>query len=596
MHNKIVRYFVICLLATGFAGCGSDHDHGSHVAKGGVYYGGVFRLNWVTNFRSLYPQNVTEVTAFNITSQVYEGLVKLSPKDLSIEPCLATRWEHNDSNTVWTFHLRKGVKFHDDPCFPDNKGREVTAKDFKWCFDLLCTAYPQNGQFEVTFKDRVAGANEYYNASADKKPLPAGGVSGIQAVNDSTLTIRLSSPFGGFMNLLTEPGCCVFPKEAYDKYNIEMRIHMVGTGPFMMKEVIEEQSIVLTRNPNYWDYDQYGNQLPYLDAVKFTFLHEKKAELLQFQEGNLEMMYQIPTEITQQILGQLNGANAGKVDYSLDVKPAMSTYFFGFQMNDPLFKNKLLRQAFCCAIDRLAIVNSVMQGEGSPGDYGIVPFGAFPGYNYNLVKDFYKFDPNRAKELMAKAGYPGGKGFPEDVTLQTSSDGGQRNVQIAEVVQNMLKENLGITVKINAVPLPQHEDAFLRGKVPLFRELWSADYPDPQTFLNTLYGANVPKDTSAMAYTNSTRYVNPEFDSLYVHALLATSDSVRYRLFAEADKVALEDAPYLCIYYEENYYLYHNYVKNFYGNSMDYLDFTKVYIIPANKRVSPTNTPSSPNN
>src|SRR5581483_509330 len=94
------------------------------------------------------------------------------------------------------------------------------------------------------------------------------------------------------------------------------------------------------------------------------------------------------------------------------------------------------------------------------------------------------------------------------------------------------------------------------------------------------------KDTDAMAYTNACRYNNPTFDSVFAHALLAVNDSVRYKLYAQADQIALDDAPYLCIYYEENYYLYHNYVRNFYGNSMDYLDFGKVYIIPANKRVS----------
>jgi oligopeptide transport system substrate-binding protein len=594
MNKRLLPVVLVCLLIAGFEGCKPDRPKETgHNAHGGVYYGGVFRFNIVTGFKSLFPLNVLDIAGDNIINQVYEGLVRLNPKDLTIIPCLAKTWEYNDSTFIWTFHLRKGVKFHDDPCFPDGKGREVTAKDFKWCLDQLCVASPQNSQFEVTFKEHVLGADEYYQASIDKKPLPAGGVPGVVVVNDSTLQIKMKNHLGGFLNLLTEPGCCVYPKEALDKYGLEMRIHMVGTGPFLLKDAQEDQAIVLARNPNYWGFDTYGNQLPYLDAIKFTFVHEKKSELLEFQQGNLEMMYGIPIEIITQILGQINNTDQNsKVDYTLDVKPAMSNYFYGFQTRDNLFKNKYLRQAFNYAIDRDKIVNYTLQGEGIPGTYGIVPPQAFLGYKYKDLKG-YSFDPDKARQLLAKAGYPNGKGFP-DITIQTSSDGGQRNVQIAEVIQKMLKENLDITVKVNAIPLPEHEDEFMRGKVQFFREEWIADYADPQTFLNILNGANVPKDTTAMAYTNPFRWSNPKFDSLYNKALITTNDSARYRLYAEADQLALDDAPYLCVYYEENYYLYHNYVKNFYGNAMDYLDFGRVYIIPANKRVSnnPNPTPT----
>lgn len=595
MRKKLLPFFIVCLLLlVGFNGCKPDQHHDKvPKALGGVYYGGVLRFNLVTGFKSLFPLSVIDIPGFNVTAQVYEGLVKLNPKDLTLSPQIAKKWEYNDSTETYTFHLRKGVKFQDDPCFADGKGREVTAKDFKWCFDQLCTAGAENAQFEVTFKNRVQGADEYFEASLDKKPLPAGGVSGVIVVNDSTLQIKMKNHFGGFLNQLTEPGCWVYPKEALDKYGLEMRTHMVGTGPFMLKDMQEDQAIVLARNPNYWGFDTYGNQLPYMDAIKFTFVHEKKSELLEFQQGNLELMYGIPIEIITSILGQINSPDAAnKVDYILDVKPAMSNYFYGFQTRDKLFSNKYLRQAFNYAINREAIVNYTLQGEGIPGNYGIVPPQAFLGYKYKELKG-YSFDPDKARQLLAKAGYPNGKGFP-DITLQTSSDGGQRNVQIAEVLQKQLKDNLDINVKVNAIPLPEHEDEFMRGKVQIFREQWLADYSDPQTFLNLLNGANVPKDTSAMAYTNAFRWVSPKFDSLFNKALITVDDTLRYKLYAEADQVALDDAPYMSIYYEENYYLYHNYVKGFYGNAMDYLDFCRVYIVPPSKRVSnnPNPTPT----
>ena len=116
-------------------------------AKGGVYYGGVFRINEVQDFRSLYPLSVTEVVGHRITNQIFQGLVKYTQKDLKIVPAIAESWKVNEDATQFTFKLREGVLFHDDECFEEGKGREVTANDFKYCFTQLCTSAPQNQGF-----------------------------------------------------------------------------------------------------------------------------------------------------------------------------------------------------------------------------------------------------------------------------------------------------------------------------------------------------------------------------------------------------------------------------------------------------------------
>jgi len=590
MSKKLIPIFFCGLAMAGIYGCGGgQHGSGQRQAKGGVYYGGAFRSNTVADFRSLFPLDVTDVVGDNIVTQIYEGLVKLSSKDLSIVPCLAEKWTHNDSATLWTFYIRKGVKFQDDECFQGGKGRDINANDFKYCFDQLCTAGPQNSQFQVAFKGRVEGADECYSLTANGKPMPAGGVSGVKVIDDYTLQIKLSHPNSGFLNILILPGCTIFPKEAVAKYGRDMRIHCVGTGAFQVKDVQEGQAVVLVRNPHYWDVDESGNQLPYLDAVKFTFVKEKKSELLEFQQDNLEMMYQLPVEIIPQILGDLNSTNGGaKVDYNLQATPALYTYFFGFQTQNKIMNNKYLRQAINYAVDRDKIVTYTLQGEGIAGSYGLVP--PTPGYDYKSIKG-YTFNPDKAKELLAKAGYPGGKGLPE-ITLETNPDGGNRNVQIAEVIKKMLEENLGIKIDIETVPFPQHQDSYERGKIPFFKESWSADYPDPQTFLSLLYGPNVPKDSNERAYGNPMRYKSAHFDSIYAKALVAINDTMRAKLYAEADQAALDDAPYLCVFYDENYYLLHNYVKNFYGNAMDYRDLSKVYLIPPDKRSPAAGNPN----
>ncbi|MCX6295136.1 MAG: ABC transporter substrate-binding protein [Bacteroidetes bacterium] len=449
---KKVIYLLLIAGFFGSCGGGTTTTGESREAKGGVFYGGVFKMNEVEDFRNLYPLNITEVTSHRIANQVYEGLVKLSQSDLTVQPCLAEKWDKNADASQWTFHLRKGVKFHDDPCFSDGKGREVTAKDFIFCFEKLCSSSPENQQFGNTFKDRVVGANEYFQSTLDKKPI-AGGVSGIKAIDDYTIQINLIHPFAGFLNILSTPGCWVYPHEALEKYAIDMRVKCVGTGPFQVKSIKEGEAVILERNPNYWNVDEFGNQLPYLDAVKYSFIKEKKSELLEFKRGNLDMIFRLPIEMIPDILGELGSAKEGNVPFEMQVVPAMSTFYYGFQHQSNVFDKKEVRLAFNYAIDREKIVNYTLQGEGVPGNFGIVP-PCFKDYDNKALKG-YTFDVDKAHKYMATAGYPDGKGFPK-LTLQINSGGGDRNIQTAEVIQKMLKENLNIDIEINVMPFAEH--------------------------------------------------------------------------------------------------------------------------------------------
>lgn len=564
------------LLVVGFlssCGGGNNTTGEARKAKGGVYYGGVFRMNEVEDFRNLFPLNVTETASQRIASQVYEGLVKLSQDDLTILPSLAEKWEKNADASQWIFHIRKGVKFHDDPCFPNGKGREITAKDFKYCFEKLCTSSPENQQFNVSFKDRVVGANEYYQSTINKKPL-AGGVLGVKVIDDYTIEIDLVHSFAGFLNILSTCGCWVFPQEALEKYGVDMRVKCVGTGPFQVKNIKEGDNIILERNPNYWNVDQFGNQLPYLDALKFTFIKEKKSELLEFKRGNLDMIYRLPIEMIPDILGELDHAKEGNTSFEMQVVPAMSTFYFGFQHQGEVFNKKEVRLAFNYAIDREKIVNYTLQGEGIPGIYGIVP-PSFKEYDIKSLKG-YSFDVDKARKYMTIAGYPDGKGFPK-LTLQINSGGGDRNIQIAEVIQKMLKENLNIDVEINVMPFAEHLESLETGKAQFWRAAWVADYPDPETFLSLLYGKNVPAKLTDKSYLNSVRYVSPKFDSLFSAALKEVDDKKRFKLYLQADQVAIDEAAIMPIFYDENYRLIQPNVKNFPANAMEYRDLSHVF-------------------
>ncbi len=555
--------------------CGGDQNDtntNTQTAKGGVKYGGVFKMNETEDFKSLYPLNVTMALENRIANQVYEGLLKFDQENLSILPSLAEKWDVNEDATSYTFHLKKGVMFHDNNCFDGGTGREVKASDFKYCFDRICVSDPSNQMYWL-FKDKVKGANEYHESVNNKTPLE-GGVSGITVVDDYTLKIDLNYSFAGFLNIVAHNACYVYPKEAVDTYGMDMRINCVGTGPFRVKRIKESETVILDRNPGYWGTDEHGNQLPYLDGLKFSFNKEKKAELLEFKKGNLDMIFRLPLEMISDVVGELEDAKkGGNRPYVMQVVPALSVYYLGFQHKLPPFDNVDVRKAFNYAIDRESIVTYTLQGEGRPALHGIVP--PFKGYDYENVKG-YEFDTKKAKEHMAKAGFPNGNGFP-DLTLQINPGGGDRNVQIAEVVQKMLNENLGIDIKIEQMQFAQHLENLETGKANFWRAGWIADYPDPENFLNLLYGAHVPDDISTKAYINAMRYQSSSFDSLFDIALREVDDAKRFELFRQVDQISVDEAAIMPIFYDENTRLIQVHVKNFPSNAMEYRDMTEVY-------------------
>ncbi len=563
-------------------GCGGSGDSGSSskspselkAVAGGLYEGGVFRMNEVEYFRSLYPLNVTEVVGHRITNQIYQGLVRLNQADLSIEPCLAESWDVDSMATTFTFNIRKGIMFHDDPCFPEGKGREVTAHDFKYVMTLLCQPDATNQGFWV-FDNRVKGASAYHASVGAGNPLPE-GVTGVQVLDDHTLRIELEKPFASFLHILAMPFCEVFPKEAWDKYGNDMRTKTVGTGPFTIKALKEDETVILVRNPNYWEKDEHGNRLPYLNGIKWTFLKERVSEMLEFKKGNLEMMYQIPLEMTREVIDQNDQLIGEYKKFQLQIRPVLTVQYYGFQHKSELFSNMNLRKALNYAVDRKKIVEYTLKGTGKEAYSGIVPPG-MAGYDSEVVKG-YNYDPARAKEYLAKAGYPNGEGL-EELTLQINSGGG-RNEQVAEAVQKMLMDNLGITVQITKLPFAQHLENLETGKVEFWRSGWVADYPDPENFLNLLYSVHIPEKLSDKSYINSTRFTSARFDSLFKIALQTVDDDKRNLLYMKCDQIAMDEAAIMPLYYNKDPRMLQPYVRDFPQNAMEYRNLVKTNFVP----------------
>ncbi|MDI1354308.1 MAG: ABC transporter substrate-binding protein [bacterium] len=474
-------YSIMALIVLVVTNCSSDKNREKDnplVGNGGIAMGGVLRVNEVECFRTLQPIAINEMNSYHISTQVYEGLVRYNQADLSIIPAIARSWETSPDLTEYTFHIRSGVRYHDDACFKDNFGREVNASDVLYCFENLCSKNKNNTQFDVTFKDRVVGANEFYEESKSGKVRTFGGIT---VLDDSTIKIRLIQPDANFLNILAMPGCYIYPKEADQKYGSQMRAKCVGTGPFYIFHLKEGEDIMMKRNRNYWGVDKQGNKLPYLDGVKWSFIQDKKEEVMEFRRGKIDMIYNIPVEMFHEIFGDMNKRKQ-ELQFDIYSSPALSTQYYGFNLQtNPFFSIKEIRQAFNLAIDRQKISDYTLKGEGRPAEYGIIPFTEVfekNGYDYKSLNGF-KYNPDSAKKLLAAVGYPMGKGLP-DFTLEINSGGGERNIMVALAIQKMLKENIGVNLNMSVVSWSEHVENVQAGKSDFYRYAWVSDYADPE--------------------------------------------------------------------------------------------------------------------
>lgn len=547
-------------------------------AKGGKYYGQVLKINESDYFKNLFPPHIIDAYSYRIANQVYEGLLKFNPQDLTLVKGLAEDYMVDSTNTIYTFKLKKGILFHDDECFQGGKGREVTAEDVEYCFTLLCTQYPNNQGFSV-FKDILKGANEHYTASEGGKK-PEKGVEGIKVLDKYTIQLTLIEPNSIFLYNLARPFTYIFPKEAYDKYGLEMRTHAVGTGPFQVQHIEEGTSVILKRNDNYYAFDEDGNRLPYLDGIKIKFIADRKTELLEFKKGNLDIMYRLPTDYIIEILEEANTKKGEYGKYQLQRTPEMATHLYAF-LNKGMFSNRNVRKAFSYAIDRKKILEAVLNGEGfAPGYHGItppIPIFKEKGYDVEKIKGYTK-NLDSARFYLKKAGFPEGKGFPK-IVLDLNADG-ERNIPVAEEIQKQLKDNLNIDIELNLVPQAQLVEKMITGQSDFFRVGWIADYPNPENFLWLFYGKSVPADEKAISYPNMMRYKNPKFDELYEKGIKAKTEEETFKYFLQAENVLMEDAPAIILWYDEGYNMLQENVRNFYSNAMNYRDFTKVYLVP----------------
>ncbi len=475
----------------------------------------VFRYNEHKNIGSLDPAFSKDLADIWATHQLFNGLVQMDDQ-LNVKPCIAQNWTITDTAKTYTFNLRDDVFFHKHTLFGKDSTRIVKASDFEYSFNRL--------------KDKSVASPGSWVLNK---------VSSFSSLNDSTFQIKLKQPFPAFLGLLTMKYCSVVPKEIVEHYGNDFRSHPIGTGPFKFKRWEENLKLVFRRNKKYFEVDNQGKQLPYLEAVAITFLPDKQSEFLQFAQGNIDFVSGLDGSYKDEIL-----TSDGKLRplYAKDVNmirgPYLNTEYLAFYMESEVseLQSLILRKAINSGFDRRKMMTYLRNGIGIPANGGFIPKG-LPGFDDSIG---FNYQPELAKQLVAEFKSETGITNPE-ITLTTTSN----YLSFCEFIQRELQKT-GLNVNVDVIPPSSLKDAKASGQLDFFRASWIADYPDAENYLSLYYSKNFAPNGP-----NYTHFKNEEFDGLYEAAYLETDPDLRAQLYTKMDALVMASAPIVPLFYDE---------------------------------------------
>ncbi|RMG65404.1 MAG: ABC transporter substrate-binding protein [Bacteroidetes bacterium] len=522
--------------------------------------GAVFRLNLDEGLSTLDPAFARSRAPVWMTAQLFNGLVRLD-STLKVQPELARHWDISPDGQTYTFHLRRDVYFHRDAAFGPDSTRRVVARDVVYSFQRICDpATASTGKW--VFNGKIEGLTAFDAGEASD-------ISGFQALDDSTVQIRLTGPFPPFLSLLAMPYGYVVPREAIEAYGEDFRRRPVGTGPFRFYRWVEGQQLILHRHPDYFKRDASGQALPYLDALSVRFIPSRLSAFIEFVQGRLDFIGDLDESYRDEILtrdGAIQPAYADKYQFLL--APQLNTEYLGFLVDDSLSQghplgDRRLRQALNYAIDRPRLVRFLLNGMGYPAESGFIPYG-MPGFDAEAVPG-YIYDPALAQALLREAGYPSGQGLPP-LTLYST----QKYAAISEFIQKSF-ENIGLQVDIQNLQGGALRKEVYNSRVNFWRASWIADYPDGENYLALFYQPN-----HAPTGPNTTHFADPEVDALFERALRVPTDSLRYPIYQEIERRVLAEAPIIPLYYDRSLRILQPGIRGLSSNPMNHLHLERV--------------------
>ncbi|MHA7057602.1 ABC transporter substrate-binding protein [Aquimarina sp. M1] len=502
----------------------------------------VFRYNEYSNILTLDPAFARNPSIIWPTNQLFNGLVQLDDS-LHVQPDIAKTWRISDDNLTYTFTLRKNVKFHKHKAFgTKDSTRAVIAQDFKYSFDRL-------------IDPKVASPGNWVLKN----------VKNYQAINDTIFTIQLKKPFPAFLGLMSMRYCSVVPKEIVAFYGSDFRANPIGTGPFKFKLWEENIKLVLRRNELYFEKDENGKQLPYLEAVAVTFLPDKQTEFLQFAKGNIDFLNSLDASYKDELLtpsGKLREKFKDKITFTKS--PYLNSEYLGFYLEgeNEEVKSALIRKAINYGFDRQKMITYLKNGVGTPANSGFIPNG-LPGYN---AQKGYEYNPIKAEQLIKEYIKVSGNNQP---TIRIATDNNYQG--LFEFIQREM-EKVGLTVIVDVMTPSTIRKKKWSGELDTFRASWIADYPDAENFLSPFYSKNFTPNGP-----NYTHFENKTFDSLYVKSFSVTDNKLREQLYIKMDSIVIAHAPIVPLYYDQATRFVQKNVKGLTNNPQNFLVLKRVW-------------------
>ena len=476
--------------------------------------GQVFRYNEFSNINSLDPAFASNLPNIWATNHLFNGLVKLDDS-LNIIPDIAKHWSISDDGLNYIFQLREDVYFHKSNAFGNGKTRKVVAADF--VFSLNRLRDPE-----------LASPGGWVLHNVDK----------IEELDKYKLEIKLKKPFPAFLGLLTMRYCSVVPIDVIETMNEKFRSEPIGTGPFYFKKWEEDVKLVLRKNPIYFEKDNNGLSLPYLEAVVITFIPEIQSEFMLFLQGKLDMLNSLDNSYKDELLtskGELKEHYRLKIN--MEKGPYLNTEYIGFYLDaeSEAIRSPLVREAINIGFDRKKMITYLRNNIGFIGDRGFIPKGLI-GHGKNTS---IKYDPERATGLINK--FIKRHGYIPEIKLATDSN----YLDICQFIQRAL-EIIGLKIKIDVMSPAILKQSRSAGKLEMFRASWIADYPDAENYLSLFYSKNFSPNGP-----NYTHYKNSKFDLLYEKSFEINDSKLRAINYEKMDSIAMVDYPIVPLYYDQ---------------------------------------------
>jgi len=466
---------------------------------------------------------------------VFEGLTTSDPRTLEPKPGQAYRWERSDDGLVYTFHLRPGLQWAD--------GTPLTSQDFLWSWRRVLS--PATASRNASLMYAIRGAEEF-----QKGRLADSTLVGLAAPDDSTFVVMLAQPTAYFLTLTTFYTFMPVPRHVVERWGVRWTLpeHLVGNGPFLWTYWRQNDRYEFVPSPSYWDRANVR-----LEKVVAYSVDDLNTSTNLYKSGAID--WNPSGYIPSQYLGYMKPY----ADYRTG--RYQGTYFYGVNTTRPPLDNVWVRRALNLAIDREAITRDLL--KGSREAWGRITPTGYPGYEGPKQ---VTYDPARARECLARAGYPGGKGMRRISILFNTSEDHRR---IAEALQAMWKRDLGIDVELTNQEWGSYLQSTVALQYDVARRSWIGDYLDPNTFLQLL----VTGDGN-----NRTGWSDARYDALLRRAATTLDSAERFRVLAEAESLALDSAPFLPIYHYSTTELLKPWVRGIHQTALDVHPLTHVWI------------------